>query len=207
MTMKNKITMLTMAVFAMIMTACSSNEASPEVAPPSWKGFNYIVKKAVGDEYEQTERGPISPGDELKVYAVRKSHGKLVGQINGTIYIRYTAYMKTGAPQTEILDKSVISTPNANLDGWEDPYATFTLPELDGEYEYYKVEAACQLYFRAFGNQNSVVNFSDSESHMDPYLGNIYTEMAEFHPMNGGSANSGRVTGGLQYHTIYTTNK
>lgn len=201
--------MFLMAAFATFMTACSPNENGPVVAPPSWKGFNYVVKKAVGEDYVQTERGPIAPGDEVKIYAVRKSQGKLVGQITGTIYLRYTAYPKTGAPQTGTLDKAVTSVANSNLDGWEDPYATFTLPALegDGECEYYKVEAACQLYFRTFGNQNSDIDFSDTESHMDPYIGHIYTESSGFHPMNGGSANSGREAGGLKYHTIYNSDK
>lgn len=195
----------------MIMTACSSNESGPTVAPPSWKGFNYVVKKDKPEgEPELIERGAINPGDEIKVYAVRKSQGKLVGQINGTIYVRYTAYTGPGLPKTEVLDKSVTSTPNASLDGWEDPYATFSLPAIEGECDYYKVEVACQLYFHTFGNQNSDVDFSDNESHIEPYIGHIYTDPAYFHPLNGGSANSGKdgnEDNGLQYHTIYLMEK
>lgn len=207
--MKSKITILMTAVLSIIMTACSPSTSGPTVTPPSWKGFNYVVKQAVdnSDEYEQIERGPIRPGDEIKVYAVRKNQGKLVGQINGTIYVRYTAYMKTGAPQSGVLDKTVTSAPNAALDGWDDPYATFTLPELDGECDYYKVEVACQFYFHTHGNQNSDVDFSNSESHVDPYIGHIYTDPTSFHPMNGGTANSGRAAGELQYHTIYNSDK
>lgn len=201
--MRSKITMWMMALLAMTMTACSNEESGPTVAPPSWKGFNYVVKKAVGDEYEQIERGAIKPGDEIKVYAVRKSKGKLVGQINGTIYVRYTAYTQNGKPHTGVLDKSATSIPNETRDEWDDPYATFTMPEIEGECNYYRVDVACQLYFRTSGNQYSEVDFSDNTSHVDPYIGHIYTDQAGFHPMNGGSAYSGREAGDLQYHTIY----
>ncbi len=198
-----------MAISAIIVTSCSENHSGPTVVPPSWKGFNYAVKKTVGegDEYEQIERGPICPGDEIKVYAVRKNQGKLIGKINGTIYVRYTAYLETGETQSEVLDKSVTSPENATWDGWDDSYATFSLPELEGEYSYYQVEVACQLYFKAYGNQYSEVDFSDTESHVDPYFGHIYTDYAIFSPENGGSASSGRSAGSPQYHTIYTFNK
>lgn len=207
--MKNRIAIMLTAVIAMIVTSCSESQSGPTVVPPSWKGFNYVVKKNVGngDEYEQIERGQIRPGDEIKVYAVRKNHGKCIGKINGTIYIRYTAYMETGAPESEVFDKSVTSIENAAYDGWEDPYATFTLPELDGEYSYYRVDVACQLYFKAFGNQYSEVDLSDTESHMDPYLGHIYTDLSLFHPENGGSASSSQSSETQQYHTIYTFSK
>ncbi len=201
--------MLLVAAVAALMTACSANESGPVVTPPSWKGFNYVVKKTVEgkDEPVQIERGDISPGDEIKVYAVRKNVGKHIGKISGTIFVRYTAYMETGAPQTATLDKSAISVENASYDGWEDPYATFTLPELDGECEYYKVEVACQLYFKAFGNQASEVDYSDRESHVEPYIGNISTDLTKFDPMNGGSANSGVDTDVMQYYTLYNSNK
>lgn len=203
--MKSKIMMLMMAVIATMIAACTSETSGPKVTAPSWKGFNYVVKRDLDDgTTEQVERGAIKPTDEIKVYAVRKNKGVNVGQINGTIYVRYTAYMKEGAPKTEILDKSVTSLANDNYDGWEDPYATFTMPEVDGEYEYYRVDVACQLYFKTFGNQNSELDFNDNTSHMDPYLGNIYT--VNMDPLNGGSANSGTEGSGLKYHTIYTYN-
>ncbi len=204
--MKNKITTFVMAILAMILTACTQNGAGPTVTPPSWKGFNYVVKKAVGNEYEFPERIDIKPGDDIKVYAVRKNPGVYLGKITGTIYVRWTAYMKSGAPQTGMLDKSAESPANAEWDGWEDPYATFAMPELNGEYDYYMVEAACQLHFKAFGNQNSNVDYSDQTNHEDPYIGNIYTDYNNFHPMNGGAANSGKNVGeenGLKYHLLY----
>ncbi len=201
--MKNKTATLLMAIMVLMMTACTESQSGPTVVPPSWKGFNYVVKKTIEDKTEQTERGPINPGDEIKVYAVRKNYGTYIGQVNGTIYIRYTAYMANGISQTGELNKAVVSAVNSTVDGWEDPYATFALPKLDGECEYYRVEAACQFYFKTFGNQTSEVDYSDDESHVEPYLGNIYTDLANFDPMNGGSANSGTGTDGPQYHTLY----
>ena len=203
--MKNKIVLLITVLCACLQSACTFE--APLVAPPSWKGFNYVVKQPASDNSDDTvqvERGDLYPGAPVRVYAVRKSQGRLVGQITGTIKLRCTVYPSTGAPETKVIDKTVISIANSTYDGWEDPYATFTLPSFDGEYDYYKVEAACQFYFNTFGNQNSEVDFSDETSNEAPYLGNIYTDRATFHPMNGGSASSGRKDGELEYHTIYT---
>ncbi len=205
--MKNKIATLLIATLAVVMTSCSENNDGPTVTPPSWKGFNYVVKTTVGDKTEQTERGAIKPGDEIKVYAVRKSVGKLIGEINGTIYIKYTAYMAEGAPQVVTLSKSALSIANDKWDGWEDPYATFTMPVLDGECTYYKVEAACDLYFKAFGNQNSEVDYGDATFHEAPYIGEIHTDLTNFHPLNGGSASTGYVAGELKYYTLYISTK
>lgn len=206
--MKNKIIIFITALCACLLSSCSFD--APLVAPPSWKGFNYVVKQPVpgnpGDTV-QVERGALYPGAPVKVYAVRKSQGRLVGQITGIIRLRSTIYPKSGAPIIEKLDKTVISLANDTYDGWEDPYATFTLPSFDGEYDYFKVEAACQFYFNTFGNQDSEVDFSDETSNEAPYLGNIYTDRATFHPMNGGSASSGNEDGELKYHTIYTYTK
>ena len=203
--MKNKIIIFITALCACLLSSCSFD--APLVAPPSWKGFNYVVKQPVpgnpGDTV-QVERGALYPGAPVKVYAVRKSQGRLVGQITGIIRLRSTIYPKSGAPIIEKLDKTVISLANDTYDGWEDPYATFTLPSFEGEYDYFKVEAACQFYFNTFGNQDSEVDFSDETSNEAPYLGNIYTDRATFHPMNGGAASSGMEDGELKYHTIYT---
>ena len=92
--MKNKIIILLVSLLAFVFAGCSENNDGPEVTPPSWKGFNYVVKKAVPDgqtgENEQIERGTVEPGDEIKVYAVRKNKGANIGQISGNIYVRYT---------------------------------------------------------------------------------------------------------------------
>lgn len=209
--MKNKLIVSLAALFAIIFTSCTESNDGPVVTPPSWKGFNYVVKRAVEGgqtgEYAQIERGELVPGDEIKVYAVRKNPGANIGQISGTIYIRYTLYPEKGAPIIETLDKPVTSLANSSFDGWEDPYATFVLPSTDQTYSYYKVEAACQFYFKTFGNQNSEIDYSDQASHEAPYLGSIYTDFSKLHPMNGGSANSGNESGELKYHTIYTERK
>ena len=206
--MKNKIIIFITALCACLLSSCSFD--APLVAPPSWKGFNYVVKQPVpgnpGDTV-QVERGALYPGAPVKVYAVRKSQGRLVGQITGTIKLRCTLYPSTGAPETTVIDKTVLSPANNTYDGWDDPYATFTLPSCEGEYEYYKVEVACRFLFNTFGNQDSEVDFSDETSNEAPYLGNIYTDRATFHPMNGGSASSGNEGGEPKYHTIYTYSK
>lgn len=206
--MKNKIIIFITALCACLLSSCSFE--APLVAPPSWKGFNYVVKQPVpgnpGDTV-QVKRGALYPGAPVRVYAVRKSQGRLIGQITGTIKLRCTLYPSTGAPQTTVLDESVISLANDTYDGWEDPYATFTLPSFEGDYDYFKVEVACRFLFNTFGNQDSEVDFSDETSNEAPYLGNIYTDRATFHPMNGGSATSGNEGSDLKYHTIYTYTK
>ncbi len=202
--MKNKITTLLMAATVMMTAACTESHSGPTVTPPSWKGFNYVVKKA--STSEQITRGDIEPGDEIRVFAVRKIQGKLIGQILGIIYIRYTAQTTNEAYLSEVLDKQVTSIPNTTLDGWEDPYATFTLPTLDGECLYYKVEAACAFEFNAHGNEYSNVDYSDQTSHEDPYLGSIYTNLTDFVPGIGGEASSAPGGDGLKYHTLYESN-
>jgi hypothetical protein len=205
--MKNKILILCLSLITFVFAGCSENNDGPTITPPSWKGFNYVVKRAVqggqSGENEQIERAPLLPGDDIKVYAVRKNKGNKIGQISGTIYLRYTLYPEKGDVITGTLDKPVTSLANDSYDGWEEPYATFTLPYTDQPYEYFRVEVACQFYFKAFGNQNSLVDYSDQTYHEEPYIGSIFTDYANFHPMNGGSANSGKEAGGLKYHTIY----
>lgn len=206
--MRNKLIIWTLALLAVVVTSCSENNDGPIVTPPSWKGFNYVVKQAdengnPGDTV-QVERGILRPGSPVRIYAVRKNKGTYVGEISGKIYVRCVAYLEKGASISHQLDEYVISLANATYDGWEDPYATFVLPSIDTPYSYYKVEAACQFQFKAFGNQNSFVDYSDQTSHEEPYLGYIYTDFANMHPMNGGSANSGVAGGELKYHTIYT---
>lgn len=205
--MKNKILLLFVSFIALAFAGCTENNDGPLVTPPSWKGFNYVVKRAVQDgqagEYVQIERAPLLPGDEIKVYAVRKNRGSNIGQVSGDIHLRYTLYPEKGDVISGTISNPVTSLANNSFDGWEDPYATFTLPSTDMPYEYFKVEVACQFYFKAFGNQNSEVDYSDQTHHEEPYIGNIYTDFANFHPMNGSSANSGNYGGGLQYHTIH----
>ena len=206
--MKNKIMLLLAVVGVLALTSCVQNNDGPTVVPPSWKGFNYVVKLPAengnpGDSV-QVERGPLAPGAALKVYAVRKNPGVYLGQIYGTMFLRTTLFFEDGTSFVEVLDKSVISPYNDTYDGWKDPYATFTIPSTDRSYVSFKVEAACQFYFKAFGNQNSKVDYSDQTSHEAPYLGHIYTDYANFHPLNGGAANTGKTNGELKYHTIYT---
>lgn len=207
--MKNKALFLLSALLLIFAASCSESHDGPVVTPPSWKGFNYVVKRSVDGgkpgEYVQIERGEIVPGDSIRVYAVRRNTGANIGQISGTIYVRCTLHPESGAPVTEILDQTVTSLANADYTGWENPYATFALPKTDKPYNYYKVEVACQFYFKAFGNQYSEVDYSDQCSNEAPYLGHIYTDFSNFHPMNGGSANSGKEDNGLKYHTIYNT--
>ena len=208
--MKSKIKFIFVSLLTILATSCSESNIGPTVTPPSWKGFNYVVKHPVpgnpGDTV-QVERGALYPGAPIRVYAVRKSQGRFIGKITGTIKLRCTLYPSTGAPQTTVLDEIIKSLPNDTYDGWEDPYATFTLPSFEGEYEYYKVEVACRFLFKTSGNQNSLVDYSDQTSHEEPYLGSIFTDLANFHPMNGGSANSGWEGSNLKYHTIYTYTK
>ncbi|MBR4161169.1 MAG: hypothetical protein IKT87_05785 [Bacteroidaceae bacterium] len=203
--MKNKFIILLATMFVLAFSSCLQNNDGPTVVPPSWKGFNYRVKQATenGDTIQQ-ERGALYPGAQIKVYAIRKNPGVYVGKMYGTIYVRTTTFFEDGTSIVTDLDKSAIQLENASYDAWEDPYATFTLPDTDKPYVSYKVEAACQFSFKTFGNQNSDVDDSDQTSHEDPYLGHIYTDLTTFHTYNGGSANSGKVAGGLKYHTIYT---
>lgn len=208
--MKNKIIILLVSLLTFVFAGCSENNDGPLVTPPSWKGFNYVVKQPVpgnpGDTV-QVERGALYPGAPVKVYAVRKNKGVNIGRIYGDIYVRYTLYPETGDVISGTIINPVKSGANSSYDGWEDPYAEFTLPSTDMPYEYFKVEVACQFYFKAFGNQNSMVDYSDQTSHEEPYIGSIFTDLANFHPMNGGAANSGQAGGDLKYHTIYLYRK
>lgn len=210
--MRNKILMWALALVAVVWTSCSESTDGPTVVPPSWKGFNYVVKRPVqgggADEYEQLERGAIQPGDEIKVYAVRKNEGKNVGKLEGKIHVRCTILYKDGMLVEKEMDAGIVSeVKTVTLDGWKDPYAIFILPKADREYESFKVEAGCQFYFKTFGNEYSEIDLTDQTSHEKPYLGHIYTDLIHFHPMNGGSASSGNEDSSLQYHTIYNSTK
>lgn len=209
--MKSKTIFLFAALVLMLASSCSQNQDGPTVTPPSWKGFNYAVKRSVDGgkpgEYIQEERGDLVPGDSIRIYAVRKSAGTYIGEIRGDVYVRTTIYPENGAPVVTIQDQRVVSLANSEYTGWEDPYATFGLPDIDVAYTYFKVDVACQFSFKAFGNQYSEVNYGDQTSHEDPYIGHIYTDLVNFHPMNGGSANSGKEGDGLKYHTIYQYTK
>ena len=67
--MKSKIKFLFVALLAILAISCSESNIGPTVTPPSWKGFNYAVKRAIdggqAGEYEQKERGALLPGDEI----------------------------------------------------------------------------------------------------------------------------------------------
>ena len=206
--MKNSIKFFVMAIVSLFVTSCSQNLDGPDVTPPTWKGFNYVVRKGVvgglPGEFTQIERGDLEPGDSIKVYAVRKHHGIHTGQISGTMFIRCIIIPEKGPAVIEEMDKSVTQLANATYTDWEDPYATFELPEYDEPYTKIQVEVACQFYFKAFGNQNSKVSILDQTSNEAPYLGHIYTDFDTFDPLNGGSASSGREGSGLKYHTLYS---
>lgn len=205
--MKKKIQFMLAALLALFVTSCSN--VKDTVVPPSWKGFNYVVKRPVeggrpGD-YDQIERGALVPGDEIKVYAVRRNKGANVGAISGTISVSCTMYTEKGERINHVITNPVTTLSDSSHEGWEDSYAIFTLPAADVPYTYYEVKAACQLYFKAFGNHESHVDMSDQTSHEDPFLGHIYTNQVD--PLNGGSASSGKEGGELRYHTIYKYTK
>lgn len=204
--MKRKYVFYLLILLSSFIVSCSFD--APTVTPPSWKGFNYVVKKTVDagkpNESIQITRGDLAPGDSIKVYAVRKNKGTNVGAISGKIYLRCVITEESGRPHTFEFDKGVTSIANSSYDGWEDPYATFKLPTIDQPYRSIRVETSCQFYFKTFGNQNSEVDFADMSSHEDPYLGSIYTDYFSFDPMNGGSASCNPSGGsGLKYHVIY----
>ena len=205
--MKNSIKYFVMAIVGLLVTSCTQNLDGPDVTPPTWKGFNYVVRKGVEGglpgEFAQIERGDLEPGDSIKVYAVRKHHGIHTGQISGSMFLRCIITPQSGPTVVKDIDKSITQLANAGYTGWEDPYATFELPEFDEPYTHLQVQVACQFYFKAFGNQNSKVSILDQTSNEAPYLGHIYTDFATFDPMNGGSASSGREGTGLKYHTLY----
>lgn len=204
--MKNKLTFALAGITLLLLTSCLGDFDAPTVQPPSWKGFNYVVRKNVaGGETEQEERGAIQPGNSIRVYAVRKSAGKNIGKIDGAIYIRTTLTPKTGNVVVKNLDALVTTLPNAAMDGWENPYASFDLPKYEGEYLRYKVEVACNFYFRANGTEDSEVDYGDRTSHEEPYIGNIYTNYTTFSPLNGGDASTSQGGNGIVYQTLYET--
>jgi hypothetical protein len=201
--MKNKIAICLVSLMTLLLTSCFETT----VTPPSWKGFNYVVKRPLNDGsdgvYEQIERGEPRPGDEIKVYAVRKNVGKNVGMLSGIVRLRYSAITEEGLSVGETMEQTIISEPNSTADGWEDPYAIFTLPKMDRPYTSYKLEVACHFYFKTFGNEHSEIDYGDNTSHEAPYLGHIYTDLEKLHPMNGGEASSGKVGSEWKFHTIY----
>lgn len=204
--MKSILSRLCLLLLSVFIASCSFD--APLVTPPSWKGFNYAVKKPVegGKPGDSTLviRGDLKPGDPIRVYAVRKNYGVNVGAISGKIHLRCTITEESGRPHIFELDKGVTSLANDAYDGWDDPYATFTLPTITEPYQSIRVEASCQFYFKAFGNQNSEVDLADMSNHEEPYLGYIYTDYMNFDPMNGGSASCNpNGSGGLKYHVIY----
>ncbi len=140
-----------------------------DVVPPTWKGFDYKVKK--GGVGEDTERGEIGPGDKVRVYCVRKSNGVLTGMIKGTITLKWTTQASGPSVVTEMTE-SVTTPVNPTYDGWLlYSYADFNIPD-GGPYDFCKAEVTCNLNFECFGN---AVRWEDHTSHMDPYIGSIYT--------------------------------
>ena len=155
--------------FVLGMFSVSSCSTDYDVVPPSWKGFDYKVLKA--GTGEETERGEIGPGDKVRVYCWRKSNGVLTGQVKGKIVFKWTTQADGPSVVTEMTED--VKTPvNDDYDGWKDySYADFEIPD-GGPYDFRKAEVTCNLYFECFG-QN--VRWDDHTSHVDPYIGSIYT--------------------------------
>lgn len=215
--MRNKILMWVLVLMTLVLTSCSESTDGPTVVPPSWKGFNYVVKREINSgqsgEYEQIERGALKPGDEVRVYAIKGNRGRWIGSIGSgdkdtpsSFFRLRCTLQQNGATNSEKFEYEEVADTDdydKTTNTFGNPYATFTLPSTDQPYEYFKVEVACQFYFKAFGNQNSLVDYSDLTFHEEPYIGSIFTDYDNFHPMNGGSANSGKSGNSLKYHTIY----
>ena len=166
--MKKLILLMSVVLGMFSASSCSSDY---DVVPPSWKGFDYKVKR--GDAGQEIERGEICPGDKVRVYCYRKSNGVLTGMVNGTITLKWTT-QASGPSDVIKMRKNVIS-PGIFDDGvWRwllYSYADFDIPE-GGPYDLRKAEVTCNLYFECFG-QN--VRWDDRTSHEDPYIGSIYT--------------------------------
>lgn len=150
-------------------SSCSTDSTDYEVVPPTWKGFDYKVKE--GGIGEETDRGEIRPGDKVRVYCYRKSNGLLTGEIKGTITLKWTT-QGDGPSTTEEITENVISPVNDTFDGWKDySYADFDIPE-GGPYVFCRAAVSCSFTFECFGQS---VRWEDKTSHVDPYIGSIYT--------------------------------
>lgn len=164
--MKKLILLMSVVLGMFSASSCSSDY---DVVPPSWKGFDYKVKR--GGAGQEIERGEICPGDKVRVYCYRKSNGVLTGMVKGTITLKWTTQASGPSVVTEMTE-NVITPVNPEYDGWLlYSYADFDIPE-GGPYDFRKAEVTCNLYFECFG-QN--VKWDDHTSHMDPYIGSIYT--------------------------------
>lgn len=164
--MKKLILLMSVVLGMFSASSCSSDY---DVVPPSWKGFDYKVKR--GGAGQETERGEICPGDKVRVYCYRKSNGVLTGMVKGTITLKWTTQASGPSVVTEMTE-NVITPVNPEYDGWLlYSYADFDIPK-GGPYDFRKAEVTCNLYFECLG-QN--VKWDDHTSHMDPYIGSIYT--------------------------------
>lgn len=168
--MIRKFILFVSALFSLLFVpSCGSDY---DVVPPTWKGFDYKVKKdGIG---EDTERGEIGPGDKVRVYCVRKSNGVLTGMIKGKITLKWTTQAEGPSVVTEMTEEVItpVNPVNPDYDGWLlYSYADFNIPD-GGPYDFCKAEVTCNLNFECFG-QN--VRWDDKTSHMDPYIGSIYT--------------------------------
>lgn len=167
--MKKLILLMSVVLGMFSVSSCSSDEDRYAVVPPTWKGFDYKVKKA--GTGEETERGEIGPGDKVRVYCWRKSNGVLTGMIDGTITLKWTT-QADGPSVVTPLTENVTTLPNSTYDGWQlYSYADFEIPD-GGPYDFCKAEVTCNLHFECWGQ---TVKWEDHTSHVDPYIGSIYT--------------------------------
>ncbi len=138
--MKKLILLMSVVLGMFSASSCSSDY---DVVPPSWKGFDYKVKR--GGAGQETERGEICPGDKVRVYCYRKSNGVLTGMVNGTITLKWTTQASGPSVVTEMTE-NVITPVNPEYDGWLlYSYADFDIPE-GGPYDFRKAEVTCNLY-------------------------------------------------------------
>ena len=170
---KNLLFVVAIFVVSFLFSTCSLDSGRDDekyaVVPPTWKGFDYRVKK--GGDGEETDRGEINPGDVVRVYCYRKSNGLRTGQIKGTITLKWTT--QADGPSTTVEMTETVMTPaNESFDGWKDySYANFKIPD-GGPYVFRKAAVSCSFTFECFGQS---VKWEDRTSHVDPYIGSIFT--------------------------------
>lgn len=204
--MKHTSLIVVLVLFTAFLASCT--DASTTVVPPSWKGFDYVKRLSAGDDESSLGNGDksILPGDEIKVYAVRKNEGRNIGAISGRFFLRTVLTPENGPDVYDLQEEAAKSEANSTYDGWKDPYAVFTIKNDGARYTHIKVEVGCKFSFKCFGSEDSGVDWSDLTYHEDPYYGSIYTNQTKFSPLNGGEASSaqgGSTDEEVKYHTIY----
>lgn len=202
--MKHPSLIAVLSLFAILLTSCAEAPTSgaSTVVPPSWKGFDYVKRLTTGGDEDKS----LLPGDEIKVYAVRKREGRNIGAISGYFFLRTVLTPENGPDVYDLQEEAAISEANSTYDGWKDPYAVFTIKNDGVRYTHIKVEVGCKFSFKCFGREDSGVDWSDLTYHEDPYYGSIYTNQTKFSPLNGGEASSaqgGSTEEEVKYHTIY----